>query len=295
MSARAAAPRVRRYASASAFLAAAEPFLLEAEAENNLILGIAHALAGGRPPAIPPYFATVQDRNGVCMAAFQSIPAKLGTTRSRNPAAVPPLARDVHEACSSLEDVLGPEPTIEAFATQLALLRRTKAERRMRQRIHELREVAPQPRQPAGGMRPATRGDEELLVGWVGGFLEDIQERGDPAAQVAERLSAEQLYLWDDDGPRSMAAWGGKTPHGVRVSLVYTPSGQRGRGYATALVAVLSRHLLEQGNRHCMLYTDLANPTSNAIYQRIGYIPVTDAAVYRLAAQVGVVDGFPLT
>jgi predicted GNAT family acetyltransferase len=216
------------------------------------------------------------------MAAFQSVPAKLGTTRSRNPEAIPLLAKDVHEACASLLDVLGPEPTIEAFAAELALLRGTKPQRRMRQRIHELREVVPQLRQPTGRIRPATRGDEELLISWVSGFLEDTRERGDPAAQVAERVGAEQLYLWDDDGPRAMAAWGGKTPNGVRVNLVYTPPALRGRGYATALVAALSRRLLDQGNSHCMLYTDLANPTSNAIYRRIGYLPVTDAAMYRL-------------
>jgi GNAT superfamily N-acetyltransferase len=280
---RAEAPRIRRYASAASFLTAAEPFLLEAEAENNLILGIAHALAAGSTPATRPYLATAHDRHGVCMAAFQSVPAKLGTTRGRTPEAIPFLARDVHEACSSLLDVLGPEPTIETFAAELALLRGTTAEPSRRQRIYELREVAPLPRQPTGRMRPATRGDAELLVGWVSGFLEDIQERGDAAAQVAERVGAEQVYLWDDDGPRAMAAWGGKTPNGVRVNLVYTPPDLRGRGYATALVAGLSRRLLDQGNQHCMLYTDLANPTSNAIYRRIGYLPVTDAAVYRLA------------
>jgi len=274
---------VRRYGSPSEFLVAAEPFLLEAEAENNLILGIAHALASGSTPGIHPYFATAQDRNGVCMAAFQSVPAKLGTTRCRNPWAVPLLAEDVHASCSSLLDVLGPEPTIAAFAEDLASRRGVTAECRMRQRIHELREVVPQSREPAGRMRLAAPADADLLVGWAGGFLEDIQEHGDPAAQVAERLGGKQLYLWEDDGPGSMAAWSGKTPHGVRVNFVYTPPGLRGRGYATALVAALSRRLLHQGNTYCVLYTDLANPTSNAIYRRIGYVPVTDAAVYRLA------------
>jgi predicted GNAT family acetyltransferase len=62
---------------------------------------------------------------------------------------------------------------------------------------------------------------------------------------------------------------------------VYTPPGRRGRGYATALVAALSAELLAAGRRFCFLYTDLANPTSNRIYQRIGYERVCDSAEIR--------------
>jgi hypothetical protein len=46
----------------------------------------------------------------------------------------------------------------------------------------------------------------------------------------------------------------------------------------------LSRQLLGEGNRFCCLYTDLDNPTSNAIYARIGYRPVSDASMYTLTA-----------
>ena len=77
-----------------------------------------------------------------------------------------------------------------------------------------------------------------------------------------------------------MAAWSGKTPNGVRVNLVYTPPSLRSRGYATTCVGALTRRLLEQGNRFCFLFTDLANPTSNSIYQQLGYRPVSDTASY---------------
>ena len=59
---------------------------------------------------------------------------------------------------------------------------------------------------------------------------------------------------------------------------MYTPPELRGRGYATALVAQLSSQLLAEGRRFCFLYTDLANPTSNAIYERIGYVRVCESA-----------------
>jgi len=65
-------------------------------------------------------------------------------------------------------------------------------------------------------------------------------------------------------------------PRGISVGLVYTPIDRRGQGYASACVAELSQKMLDQGKAYCTLYTDLSNPVSNAIYQRIGYRPFAD-------------------
>jgi uncharacterized protein len=104
---------------------------------------------------------------------------------------------------------------------------------------------------------------------------------------VDRRLAGddEGLWLWDDDGPVSMAGFGGATPNGIRIGPVFTPPELRGRGYASALVASLSEWLLHHhGRRFCFLYTDLANRTSNEIYRRIGYERVCDSAVIRFEA-----------
>ena len=85
------------------------------------------------------------------------------------------------------------------------------------------------------------------------------------------------MYVWEHEGrPVSIAAYAGPTPNGIRVSHVYTPPELRGRGYASAVTAALTQHLLDTGYRYCFLYTDLSNPTSNSIYQKIGYQPVAD-------------------
>jgi hypothetical protein len=89
--------------------------------------------------------------------------------------------------------------------------------------------------------------------------------------------------LWEDGEPVSLAAAGGPTPNGIRIGPVYTPPELRGRGYASALVAELTRVQLEGGRRFCFLFTDLANPTSNRIYQRVGYEPVTDVDQWSFA------------
>jgi predicted GNAT family acetyltransferase len=88
------------------------------------------------------------------------------------------------------------------------------------------------------------------------------------------------LYCWDDGGPVTICATPGGTGRVARINLVYTPPHVRGRGYATAAVSALTQQLLNDGHRYCCLYTDLANPTSNSIYARIGYQPVCDVDQY---------------
>jgi predicted GNAT family acetyltransferase len=89
------------------------------------------------------------------------------------------------------------------------------------------------------------------------------------------------LLLWCVDGvPVSMAGSTGPTPHGIRIGAVYTPPEYRQRGYASACVAYLSQMMLDSGRKFCFLFTDLSNPTSNHIYQQIGYEPVCDVDNY---------------
>jgi predicted GNAT family acetyltransferase len=73
-----------------------------------------------------------------------------------------------------------------------------------------------------------------------------------------------------------MAPCQGPTRNGIRVSYVFTPRPLRGKGYGTAIITALSQHLLDQGRRFCFLFADLDNPTSNSIYQKVGYQPVCD-------------------
>ena len=97
------------------------------------------------------------------------------------------------------------------------------------------------------------------------------------------RLADGGFLIWEDEGEVvSIAGCGGPTPNGIRIGPVYTPPELRGRGYATALVAELSQRLLDSGRRFCFLFTDLANPTSNAIYERIGYVRIAESAMVAL-------------
>jgi predicted GNAT family acetyltransferase len=153
----------------------------------------------------------------------------------------------------------------------------------MRQRVYELRQVTPPSNPPPGFLRPATLADADLLARWHYAF--QLEAMGDSDQERSKtfterRIPEGDLFIWDDDGPVSTAVRTRPTPHGCTVSFVYTPPELRGRGYASACVAALSQKLLDSGKQFCTLFTDLSNPTSNSIYQKVGYRPVGDFTEY---------------
>ena len=96
------------------------------------------------------------------------------------------------------------------------------------------------------------------------------------------RLSAKKLYVLEDNGmPVSMAGYTREMQTAIGVAFVYTPPCYRGKGYATSCVAQISQFALGKGFTKCVLYTDLLNPTSNSIYQKIGYVPICDSLMLK--------------
>jgi len=132
----------------------------------------------------------------------------------------------------------------------------------------------------------AEAADRPLLVQWLEAFNGEALGGDAPldSELLADRMLAgagRTAYLWQADGPVALAAVGGRTPHGTRIGPVYTPPERRARGYASNLVAALSHAQLATGRRFVFLFTDLANPTANHVYQAIGYEPVRDVADWR--------------
>jgi predicted GNAT family acetyltransferase len=284
--------QLRRHADVDSFLAQVGETLVAREAEHNLMLGICGSLHR-RVLSSPPYFAVVHDEAGrVIAAALRTPPHQLLLSEIDDLAAVPLIARDVHQdlAGEPLPGVLGPPLAAAALAHEWAALTGTTTRVRMQQRIYRADHADLAARTPPGAMRVCTVADRDLLLPWLAAFtreaLPDEPASADEAALVERRLAdpAAGFVLWEDGDPRrpvALAGYGGPTAHGMRVAPVYTPPELRGRGYATALVAALTQMLLDRGHRFCFLYTNLANPTSNSIYQRIGYEAVTDAEQWR--------------
>jgi FR47-like protein len=153
-----------------------------------------------------------------------------------------------------------------------------RARVRRRSRLYRLGTLRPPEPAVPGRARVAGPADRDLLVSWLGAFHREA-DPGPVAAGVIvdERLSYRGLTLWEAAGqPVSMAGLTRAVAGQVRVGPVYTPPGLRGRGYGGAVTCVVSRAALGAGVTDVLLFTDLANPTSNALYQRLGYRAVSD-------------------
>jgi predicted GNAT family acetyltransferase len=278
-----AAMELRRFAEIDDFLEAAGPFLVEREAEHNLIFGVS-ATIRDTPEAYsgPPYMAVVERGARVVAAALQTPPFRLILSEVDDPAAYPLIAADVLDR--DLPGVTGPvEPTL-AFLEAWASLGGPPATLQMSDRSYRLTQVRP-PRPVAGRMRPATIEDRPVVRDWIEAFMLEafgVVDLGEVEANVDRWLAGRNrtLYLWEDGEVVSLTGVGGPTPHGIRIGPVYTPPAGRRRGYASALVAAVSQAELDAGRRFCFLFTDLANLTSNRIYQAIGYEPVRDFDLY---------------
>lgn len=275
---------VHRAETVASFMAVAGSFLAAREAEHNLIFGICSQIeADPTQYADAPYLGAAVDDGRVVAAAIQTPPWRLVLSEVDDPGAVDALVEDL--AGRMIPGVVGPAGSAGTFAVAWGrragvIPRLTRHERSFR-----LREVRP-PRPAPGSMARAGAADRTILRDWVRAFHDEaLSDAPHQAYEVMAdrwiRGLGRTAYLWVDEGrPVSLAGAGGLTPNGIRVGPVYTPPGLRGRGYASNLVAGVSQLHLDAGRTFLFLFTDLANPTANHIYQEIGYEPVNDVDEY---------------
>jgi uncharacterized protein len=270
---------VRRVDDPAAFFEAASPLLLADEARHNLMLGIAGTLRD-HPSRYPEYGLWLAEEGSATVgAALRTPPHNLVLARPREDSVLEALAAAIDD---KLPGVFGALPEAERFAAAWAAKTGAAPRKTRAEGVFALERVRPV-RAVTGRMREADATDRPLLIDWFTAFAEEALGEDAPAESpdlvIDHRLTAAAagVVLWDDDRPVSLASFGNPTPNGIRIGPVYTPPEHRRRGYASALVAELSERLLAE-RRFCFLFTDLANPTANRIYEQIGYRRVCDAA-----------------
>lgn len=275
---------VVRHSSPDEFLSAAEPWLLAAEDRNNLILGIGYELQ--RNPGLAPdaFLGTVQFGGRVVGCCVRTPPHQILLTDL--PAeAVEPVAHCFAEAYGEIPGVLGPSSVAEAVTKRWVAMRGGSWEPATEQRLYRLDEVT-SPEPAPGRLRQAVPAETELLTEWGAEFARETHIGVGPSPEtLLAWIGGGSLFVWDDEGPASMAVTRGRTRNGIRVGYVYTPPERRKHGYAAACVAEVSQRMLASGLQFCVLYTDLSNPTTNALYQRLGYRPVVDVTDYLIRGE----------
>lgn len=245
--------------------------LLAARLEHNVL---ATALLSVRAaPADHPgaLFAWVEVGGSVVAAAMRTPPRRMLATVMDEAITGPLMARWL-DADPGLPGVVGPQPASAALAGAWERLTGSHARLSTHEALYELERVTAPVRQSPGLLRSATAGERDLLVRWWLAFGEEANTYAADAERTVDRvLRRGGLFVWDDAGPVSMLGLNPEVAGVVRVGPVYTPPEQRNRGYASSAVAAASELALSRGARRCALFTDLANPTSNGIYQALGY------------------------
>jgi len=265
------------------------PYLEKNEALNNLMLGIILRLQQAASLYPDAAAITVQDDAGLVLAALMTPPEKLIVFSPQEVETGPLeyLIQGIMDHKINIPGVIGPAELATRFADLWAQQTGCQVKLDMHMRVYELRAVNHEVI-GEGKLRIAEEKDLEFIIAAVAQFQRDAgfdEPDLEACANMAKRLVANRaLYLWEHNNAIvSMAAANRKTLSGIVVNLVYTPKELRCRGYATSCVAALSQHLLVSGYQFCALFTDLANPTSNSIYQKIGYKPIGDYDSYKFA------------
>ncbi len=270
--------QVHRFSHIKDFWQNAQQFLLGHQAEHNLLLGIAHTLLHYPDRYPDPAYLAIAETNGKILAvAIQTPPYKLVLSKAEDFDAIRLIAQDLQTDQKQLPGVSGLVTEVGAFLQAWQTLTGQSHQQIMNMKIHQLTQVKPVAT-VSGYLRPATETDRPLLLDWFTAFSSEVGELVSQEAEqaVSTGLKKQSIHLWQDGSPVSWASGSQSLPAAARIGPVYTPPEYRQQGYATACVAALSQKLLDQGCDRCFLFTDLANPTSNHIYQEIGYRPICD-------------------
>jgi RimJ/RimL family protein N-acetyltransferase len=279
------------------FLAAAADHLAADPVLSTVVSTVTdRALAdveAGRPaPTYPRWWVTVADSRGrvvgVGMRTAPFQPHPMFVLPMPDEAALA-LAAALIERGEDVRGVNGALPAAQVLAARLARRVDGTATVHEHTRLWVLGDLV-EPPAPSGQLRAAVDADVDLCLAWFQSFEAAAAEqtgrapRDEMAEQfdrddIAARVASQRVWLWEDEAGEvvHLTAFNAPSFGVARVGPVYTPSEHRGRGYAGAAVAGVSRLLLDQGARVC-LFTDQANPTSNKVYAKVGYVPVVDMA-----------------
>jgi RimJ/RimL family protein N-acetyltransferase len=260
---------------------AAGDFLRSRPVENTVLITVVELLrargiaAYGDGPAVLGWW-----RSAGCVAgAFVHTPPFPMLLSLMPDQAITALAKSLAADGRRLPGVTARREDAEAFAAGWRAQTGCGVEIWERRRLYRLNDLRV-PDTP-GRARLAVPADRTLLLDWYADAEQEIRVRpGDHEAAVDDRIGYGGLTFWEVEGePVALAGHTRMVGGMIRIAPVYTPPDRRRHGYGAAAAAAVSRAALDGGAEEIVLFTDLANPASNAMYQRIGYQPLDDYLV----------------
>ena len=254
------------------------PFLEKNEQENNLILGVLQMVQ-------QPIFMGVAKQEEEIVVVFLQTEEKKQIIVATSEIAeedIVELAKKLTKVYSNVPGLIGNKKIVQKLAEEIAVLENKKTNVVMEQGVYALQQVKKKWTED-GAFREIGSDELPLIEQWIYQFCEDVNLpiTKEEAKQTAHTLIiTHRLFGLEVDGKLvSVAAKTRPTKNNITVNFVYTPKEARKKGYASKCVAALSQRLLDEGYKTTTLYTDLANPTSNKIYQEIGYEQIAESVL----------------
>lgn len=277
--------KIVQHSSFTDFLATSSEHLSLREAENSLILGLCLSQTKTSETLNGAILLSVFKDGSLQTSAIQTPPYNLILSRS-NPSALESLIEYMFSKGLKIPGVVGPKEEASFFVKTFSQKYNGKFELGMDQRIYECTEVI-EPAVP-GVLKVADPSDEKIVSEWLYKFSEEsLPSREKISLQQAHEgavkaISSKNAYFWHnkEGSAVSVAHTGRPTKRGISVRAVYTPPIYRKNGFGSAVVAGVTRRMLKAGYQFCCLYTDASNPTSNKIYESVGYKKVSDSNHY---------------
>lgn len=274
--------------SAQKFLDIVGNQLLADEIRHGLTFGIAENISKDTHlyGSDDPWFILIENSGKISATAMRTPPHRAILTHHSGDveSVAAELALAIQAIDPAVSGIVGTKEITEAFTQKWCGSSGQKVTDMMAQRIYQLTELI-EPKWADGAFRQANLDDEEIVLAWIKSFHEEAV--GDVFStshyqRYRKRILEGEIYLWDNNGPTSMAIKTRPIRSSISVGGVYTPPDKRQLGYATSCVAALCRELLTE-YRFCVLYTDLSNPTSNSIYKKMGFKEYCDSVQYSYA------------
>ncbi|MGN4445122.1 GNAT family N-acetyltransferase [Bacillus cereus group sp. MYBK79-1] len=254
------------------------PFLEKNEQENNLILGVLQLVQE------PIFMGVAKREEEIVVVCLQTEEKKqiIVATSEMTEGDIVELAKKLAEVYPNVPGLIGNKKIVQRLAEEIAVLENKKTTAAMDQGIYELKQVKKK-WNGDGVFREVSSDELPLIEQWVYQFCEDVNlpTTKEEAKQTAHTLiTNRRLFGLEVDRKLvSVAAKTRPTTNNITVNFVYTPKEERKKGYASSCVAALSQRMLDEGYKTTTLYTDLANPTSNKIYQEIGYEQIAESVL----------------
>jgi hypothetical protein len=261
--------KLHKFEDASLFYDVVKDYLFSQTDRHSFLLRLTRHLITNPERYEQFYLAVVEKEENIIAVAIRTPPRRLLLSKIVDFAAVELLVQDLQH--QQLPGVSGFLSEVQAFVEAWQNITGQLYTPGLQLKIHKLKQVQPIPT-AQGYLRLAEDSDRQLLIPWVEAFaVEAGLEQENTEAVVDNYLTQKYLYLWVDNLPVSMAGGRLWMENKGWIGPVYTPPQYRKKGYASSCVAALSQSLLDEGCQDCYLFTDSSNPTSNRIYQAIGY------------------------